>query len=214
MSGCCMGRLGPATPSAPGGPGASVDSELSTIASTKSGKELVDRLNASGVQVKVVDDAVLQQKFGTTRTLGEYDERDKTIYVSASKVGTKQGILTLAHEAFHAIDDVSGLNAATRNRRAQTPDSAWQDKLIRESRAYTFEGEVARELHWDTSGLGPAVTESINAGSTKQAYVDMFERLDHDPMYNKSGKVFQPVLAPGMTWQDPASIAPAAPAPR
>jgi antirestriction protein ArdC len=141
-----------------------VESALATLRSSASGAQVVDRLLAVGAKVNVINDNEFAA-LGHGEAHAFFDPSNDTIYMRRSELqgpDHRFSAVALAHEGTHLLDDVAGVADPFVARKAQviaaagglaTPAGAEAQKqaifeltMIKEARAFTFAGQVAKEL--------------------------------------------------------------------
>lgn len=183
---------------APGGQQADADlveSTLNVLRRSPSGAQVVDRLLAANARINVVADAELQA-MGHGSAHAVYDPNTDTMFLRRSDLADAANIgfaaVALAHEGTHLLDDVGKvddpfLQAATqRIIAAGGPSSAagveaqkqaqFEITMIKEARAFTYAGQVAKELGVTLPASDP--TSVSAAGANDQAtYARVWQAL-------------------------------------
>jgi hypothetical protein len=184
----------PATPQrltslAPGGSQADanlVESTLGVLRQSASGAQLVDRLLAVGARINVISDAEFQA-MGHADAHAFFDPKSDAMYLRRSDLAdassTRFAAVALAHEGTHLLDDVGNVadpfiqQAAARVQAAGGLSTAqgievqkqvlFELMMIKESRAFVFAGQVAKDLAVKTPATDP--TSIAAAGGNDQA---------------------------------------------
>ncbi|MCZ4496467.1 MAG: hypothetical protein JWM25_1050, partial [Thermoleophilia bacterium] len=152
---------------APGGSQADADQverTLGVLRQSPSGAQLVDRMLAVGAKVTVIGDAEFTA-LGQADAHAFFDPNDDTIYLRRSQLSGGDpsfAAVALAHEGTHLLDDVAKLDApffdsasravaaaggfSTAQGIATQEQTLFELTMIREARAFTFAGQVARDL--------------------------------------------------------------------
>lgn len=183
---------------APGGSAADanlVERTLGTLRQSAGGAQLVDRLLAVGARINVISDAEFQT-MGHADAHAFYDPKIDTMFLRRSDLADassmKFAAVALAHEGTHLLDDVGRIadpfiNAAAGRVHAAggpaTPQGAAAQKqalfeltMIKEARAFTFAGQVARDLGVKTPSTDP--TSISAAGANDQTtYAKVWQAL-------------------------------------
>lgn len=150
---------------------------------------VVDAALASGVAIRVVDDAAIDQ--ADPNLMGQYDPGTHMVWLRRSMLGDeRQALQTLAHELLHAVDRGSGHDAVLRLGMSAAYEAAgwrpgpaldrqvrYHSGLVREARAYVLASQVRRELGFEPRS---EFHRTISAGATESdAYVAAWEQLEH-----------------------------------
>lgn len=151
------GRL---TTVAPGGSQSDADlveGALETLRRSTAGAVVVDRLLATDARINVVSDAEFAA-MGQDGAHAFYDPKVGAMYLRRTDLQGESGAdfaaVALAHEGVHMLDDTARVDAAyvAAASRSIAAGSLTQEQarfeltMIREARAFTFAGQVAREL--------------------------------------------------------------------
>ncbi|MCW2928625.1 MAG: hypothetical protein JWM86_2593 [Thermoleophilia bacterium] len=183
---------------APGGSAADanlVEQTLGTLRQSAGGSQLVDRLLAVGARINVISDAEFKG-MGHGDAHAFYDPKIDTMFLRRSDLADAKNMkfaaVALAHEGTHLLDDVGRIAdpfinaAATRVQAAGgpgTPQGAaaqqqvlFELTMMKEARAFTFAGQVARDLGVTTPPTDP--TSIAAAGGNDQAtYAKVWQAL-------------------------------------
>jgi len=197
-----------------------VDAALNVLRTSQSGADIVEQLRRVGVRIAIVSDIEMDVLGATPTTQGLVDPDDQVLRLRRSSFQTdlRRFAPTIAHEAVHAIDFVSGLRqGAWFQRRAAVHAEAtaqgrsnletdemlaqakWELSIAQESRAVVVGAQVARELGV-TSAVG--VIDAMHlaeAGANDHATYDKvyMSLVSGDPggSYNRDSRTIAAPLA-------------------
>lgn len=193
---------------APGGNQADADlveRTLGVLRGSPNGAQVVDRLLAVGARINVISDAEFQA-MGHGDSHAFYDPKIDTMFLRRSDLADQSGIqfaaVALAHEGTHLLDDVAGLaEPVIRDITAKvvaagglgTPAGAeareqglFELTMIKETRAFLFAGQVARDLGVQLPATDPTAT-AIAGGNDQATFNAVWQRL-LESSYNPSGR--------------------------
>ncbi len=202
----------PLTTLAPGGnpqDAALVERTLGVLRQSPAGAQVVDRLLAVGAKVNVISD----QEFaamghGTAHAF--YDPKIDTMFLRRSDLSDNANVqfaaVALAHEGTHLLDDVAKLSdpfisevtqrvaaaggLATAQGAAIRDQAMFELTMIKETRAFLFAGQVARELNMQLPASDP--TSTAIAGSNDQATFNAVWQRLLSSSYNDQGRTAAP----------------------
>jgi hypothetical protein len=202
----------PLTSIAPGGnaqDAALVERALEFLRRSPSGAQAVDRMLAVGARINVISDEEFAA-MGQASAHAFYDPKLDSMFIRRSDLADDGNLafaaVALAHEGTHLLDDVSGIGepiiqeitakvaaaggletAAGIEAREQ---GLFELMMIKETRAFTFAGAVARELGLQLPATDP--TSTAIAGANDQAtYLAVWQRLLQSG-YNDQNRTAQP----------------------
>lgn len=179
-----------------------VEATLGVLRRSPSGAAVVDRLLAVGARINVVSDAEFQQ-MGYGEAHAFYDPQLDTVFMRRSASSDVAfAAVTLAHEGMHLLDDVARLDDPFVAQASagvaslggpSTPQGAEAQRqalfeltMIKEARAFTFAGQVARELAVQLPDGDP--TKVAQQGGNDQAtYARVWQAL-LGTRYNPEGR--------------------------
>ncbi len=198
----------PLTTLAPGGnaqDAALVERTLGVLRQSASGAQIVDRLLAAGARVNVISDEEFRA-MGHGDAHAFYDPKIDTMFLRRSDLADDANVrfaaVALAHEGTHLLDDVAKLSdpfvaqvsqqvaaaggLETAQGAAIRDQSMFELTMIKETRAFLFAGQVARELGVTLPSTDP--TSTAIAGANDQAtYNAVWQRLLQSS-YNREGR--------------------------
>ncbi|MCW2924636.1 MAG: hypothetical protein JWM98_2040, partial [Thermoleophilia bacterium] len=172
-----------------------VEATLNKLRTSPAGSQIVDRLLAVGAKINVVSDAEIEA-MGHGNAHAVYDPKVDTMFLRRSDLANSSNIgfaaVALAHEGTHLLDDVGSIDAPFLNQATQRvlaaggPNTAagaeaqkqagFEITMIKEARAFTFAGQVARQLGVSTPAADP--TSVAAAGNNDQAtYAKVWQSL-------------------------------------
>jgi hypothetical protein len=198
----------PLTTLAPGGSpqdAALVEQTLNVLRQSPSGAQVVDRLLAVGAKINVISDAEFQS-MGHDSAHAFYDPKIDTMFLRRSDLADANNInfaaVALAHEGTHLLDDVANLadpmvSQITSNVVAagglNTPagieareQGMFELMMVKEARAFTFAGQVARDLQVKLDDTDPTKV-AISGGNDQTTYNAVWQRLLQSS-YNPQGR--------------------------
>jgi hypothetical protein len=186
-----------------------VEQTLAKLRQSPSGAQVVDRLLAVGAKVNVISDAEFAQ-MGHDTAHAFYDPKIDTMFLRRSDLADQANVgfaaLALAHEGTHLLDDVAGLSdpfvsqlsaqiaAAggldTPQGQALREQGMFELTMIKETRAFTFAGQIARDLGVEVKATDP--TSVAKAGGNDQATYDAVWQRLLTTSYNEGGRSAAP----------------------
>jgi hypothetical protein len=202
----------PLTSLAPGGSAqdaALVERTLGTLRQSPAGAQIVDRLLAVGARVNVISD----QEFaamGHDSAHAFYDPKIDTMFLRRSDLADNTNVqfaaVALAHEGTHLLDDVAKLSdpfisevtqrvaaaggLGTAQGAAIRDQAMFELTMIKETRAFLFAGQVARELNVTLPSNDP--TSTAIAGANDQATFNAVWQRLLQSSYNEQGRTATP----------------------
>ena len=202
----------PLTTLAPGGnpqDAALVERTLGVLRQTPAGAQVVDRLLAVGAKVNVISD----QEFaamGHGSAHAFYDPKIDTMFLRRSDLSDDANVrfaaVALAHEGTHLLDDVAKLSdpfiaevtqrvaaaggLATAQGAEIRDQAMFELTMIKETRAFLFAGQVARELNMQLPATDPTST-AIAGGNDQATFNAVWQRL-LSSSYNEQGRTAAP----------------------
>ncbi len=182
-----------------------VDQALSTLRTSATGSQVVDRLLASGAKINVISDSEFAA-LGQGDSYAFYDPTKDTMFLRRSDLADPSkrafAAVAIAHEGTHLLDDVGkvtdpmatritnqviaagGLETAAgieaRNQ------GAFEVMMVKEARAFLMAGQVARELGVSLPTADPTSVAAAG-GNDRTTYAKVWERLLQSN-YNKQGR--------------------------
>lgn len=172
-----------------------VESTLSVLRQSPAGAQVVDRLLAVGAKINVLSDAeIAAMGHGTAHAV--YDPKVDTMFLRRSDLANTSNIgfaaVALAHEGTHLLDDVGKVDApyvmqaTQRVIAAGGPTTAagieaqeqatFELTMIKEARAFTFAGQVAKQLGVALPATDPT-SVSVAGGNDQATYGKVFQSL-------------------------------------
>ena len=201
---------------APGATGTVTDAALvqralDALRSTPTGARVVDRLLAVRAKVAVLSDGEFAA-VGRADARAFYDPATQTMSLRRSDLldvdRSRVAAVALAHEGTHLLDDVGRVAASWLARTSATIASAggagtsrggelarqaaFELTMIREARAFTVAGQVARDLGVALPADDPTVV-AARGGNDPGTYAAVWQRLLESP-YNAQART-APVTA-------------------
>lgn len=202
----------PLTTLAPGGSpqdAALVERTLGVLRQSPAGAQVVDRLLAVGAKVNVIsDEEFAGMGHGTAHAF--YDPKIDTMFLRRSDLSDATNVqfaaVALAHEGTHLLDDVAKLSdpfiaevtqrvaaaggLATAQGAAIRDQAMFELTMIKETRAFLFAGQVARELKVQLPTTDPTST-AIAGGNDQATFNAVWQRL-LSSSYNEQGRTAAP----------------------
>lgn len=183
-----------------------VEGTLATLRSTPAGAQIVDRLLANNAKVNVISDAQFTQ-MGQADAHAFFDPNIDTVYLRRSDLVKDQQMaaVELAHEGTHLLDDIAGLNKplfAQSEARAQAmggttsqanevrAQAQFEEMIISEARAFTFSGQVAKQLGYNKLTNTDPTLISATGTNDQATYARVFQALLKGP-YNTENRAAQ-----------------------
>ena len=184
-------------PGAQAGDDQLVAAAFETLRQSPQGAGLVQQLFASGAHINLLSDQQFAQ-VGEDGAHAFYDPKADTIYLRRSDLQSnlKLAAIEIAHEGVHLIDDKAHVGAGYLQQKSKEisqfgntaqgaealKQAQFEYSLILETRAFTYTGQVARELGYDSGPADP--TTIAAAGKNDQAtYGKVWQALLDSP-YN------------------------------
>ena len=202
----------PLTSLAPGGnaqDAALVERTLGALRQSPAGAQIVDRLLAVGARVNVISDEEFKA-MGHDSAHAFYDPKIDTMFLRRSDLADTTNVqfaaVALAHEGTHLLDDVAKLSdpfindvstrvaaaggLATAQGAGIRDQALFELTMIKETRAFLFAGQVARELNVKLPATDPTATAI--AGSNDQATFNAVWQRLLNSSYNEQGRTATP----------------------
>lgn len=172
-----------------------VERTLGVLRGSPAGAQVVDRLLAVGAKVNVISDAEFQS-MGHGDSHAFYDPKIDTMFLRRSDLADTSAIrfaaVALAHEGTHLLDDVAGIaEPMVREIEARVASAGglgtaagieardqglFELTMVKETRAFLFAGQVARELGMQLPATDPTST-AIAGGNDQATFTAVWERL-------------------------------------
>lgn len=183
-----------------------VEHALGVLSATASGASIVNGLRGVGAHMMVMSAAEFAAN-GESGAHAYFDPNTTTLYLRREDLANndKLAAVEIAHEGTHLLDYIGHVNDAWRAQRQQQlvgtsgafegaalAQLRFENMMVAEARAFTFAGQVAREVGWQAP-YGDPTFDAMAGANDAATYGRVWQRLLAGP-YNTDHLQAAPIM--------------------